>query len=278
MAEIERKDEELLTANDRLEVLQEKMSGKAQASVVLQSEHGRLLALNESQGNEIAKIRERNDYVVKLLDEKEKAKHNEIHRMQNEFTQQLNGLRREQERLLTLLSEKDRQIVALADATAPVAAAQVYSSPQPMLQEVLQTSESSFRQKGVSRSEVELKDQQISALEGQLSNSNRNLREKSELNEKLEKETKELRISVENLRNDLSGVRYKSSLVDEKESRIKYLEEEVRTLNITLNSSRKELDLIEETHSNVKESILFELENLQIEKEGVLEISNKEIT
>ena len=278
MAEIELKDQDLIDVNDRLEVIQEQMSGKSQASIVLHGEHTRLLALNESQGNEIAKTRERNDYMVKLLDEKEKSKHNEMHRMQGEFQLQLNGLQREQERLLTLVSEKDRQIVALADASPPVkaTAAHVYSQAPPELQ-VLQKNEAYNTKERVSRSELELKEQQIAALERQLSNLNRNFSEKSELNEKLEKDMRNLKTNTQDMSSELEELKRNSCTVEEKDSRITLLEEEVRTLNETLHLSKKELELIEDSHSNVKESLSFELENLREEKDEVLQSSNKEI-
>ncbi|KAK3749493.1 hypothetical protein QZH41_013466 [Actinostola sp. cb2023] len=277
MAEVDRKDEQLLSMNDRLEVLQDKMSGKAQASVVLQGEHSRLLALNESQGNEIAKMREKNDYMLKLLDEKEKSKHDDLNRLQNEFMYEINGLRQEHERLLTLISEKDRQIIALTDAATPVMASQVHSGQSP-LGDLWQHQDSSNQQERISRNALQVREQQISVLEGQLLNLNRNLSEKSETNELLEKELHALRSSSETLKNELNDLRNKSSSLGEKENRISHLEGEVRTLNETLNSRQIELDVVQESHSNIKESLSLENENLRLEKEELLHTTNKEIT
>lgn len=277
MAELELKDEQLLSMNDRLEVLQDKMSGKAQASVVLQGEHNRLLALNESQGNEIAKMREKNDYMMKLLDDKEKSKHDELIRLQNEYMQHINGLKQEQERLLTLISEKDRQIVALADASTPVMAAKAHSTNSP-LGGLWQQESGAIQHENVSSHEVQIKEQQISVLEGQLSNLNRSLSEKADRTEQLEKELHELRSSLESSKHELDELRNKSSSLGEKENRIYKLEEEVRTLNEALQSRQKELELVQESHSNVRESLSLENENLRQEKDELHYTTNKEIT
>ena len=114
LAELDHKDEELLTVNDRMAAMKEKMSGKDQASAMLHSEHMKLVSLNQSQGNEIAKLREKNDALLKLLEERDKAKrHEDVNRIQDEnnrLSQQISALHSEQERLLVLVHEKDKQL------------------------------------------------------------------------------------------------------------------------------------------------------------------------
>ncbi|XP_048586142.1 thyroid receptor-interacting protein 11-like isoform X2 [Nematostella vectensis] len=295
MAEVDEKNEQLFTMNDRLEVMQEQMQGKAQASTMLHNEHGRLLALNESQGNEIAKLRERIGTMVHRLEENEKHKHDEIHRLNQEFQQHTNASKQEQERLKTLLHEKDKQIIALADAAVPVVNQTHLMSSTPQheadrsqsraldeidrnqsraLDEIDRTQSKALDE--ADRNQIRALEDKVLALEGELAGLSQSLQEKSQAQERLLSERDSLQRNSEALEARLKDLSESASSASEKDNTIRTLEDEVRMLKGSIESSESELRLLEESFENSKDALAHELEEVRLEKDEILLNKNKE--
>lgn len=109
------KEEEAIDLNERLENIQARSVAKEHASAVLHAEHQKLMELNKSQGSEIARMRERNQYLQNILQERQNQSVNErmINDRNQELEIQLAAFQQEQERLLTLIHEKDKYNVDL---------------------------------------------------------------------------------------------------------------------------------------------------------------------
>ncbi|XP_065056179.1 thyroid receptor-interacting protein 11-like isoform X1 [Rhopilema esculentum] len=103
------KEEEVVDLNERLENVQARSVAKEHASNVLHSEHQKLMELNKSQGGEIARLRERNQYLQNVLQDKQHQTNidRSISERNQELEIQIAAFQQEQERLLTLIHEKD---------------------------------------------------------------------------------------------------------------------------------------------------------------------------
>ena len=103
------KEAEVVDLNERLENVQARSVAKEHASNVLHSEHQKLMELNKSQGGEIARLRERNQYLQNVLQDKQHQTYvdRSISERNQELEIQIAAFQQEQERLLTLIHEKD---------------------------------------------------------------------------------------------------------------------------------------------------------------------------
>ena len=113
LAEINEKTEQLVALEDKLEMIKIKAASKDKASALIHAEHQKLLHLNESQGEEIGKLREKVSSLGLLVAEKDHGMGNEVqrlHQLNADLQQQVAALQGEQERLLTLVHEKDKQL------------------------------------------------------------------------------------------------------------------------------------------------------------------------
>ena len=106
---LQQKDAEAIDLNEKLENIQARSIAKEHASAVLHAEHQKLTELNKSQGSEIARLRERIQYLQNLLQERQKHSVNEkmIAERNQGLEIQIAAFQQEQERLLTLMHEKD---------------------------------------------------------------------------------------------------------------------------------------------------------------------------
>ena len=114
LGEINEKSEQLVAIEDKLEMMKMKATSKDQASSLIHAEHQKLLHLNESQGDEIGKLREKvSSLALLVVAEKDHGMGNEVqklHKRNVDLQLQVDALQGEQERLLTLVHEKDKQL------------------------------------------------------------------------------------------------------------------------------------------------------------------------
>ena len=274
LGDLSLRDEELLTMEDRLEAMREKMHGKDQASHLLHTEHARLLALNESQANEMGKLREKNSSLQKLVEEYNRGKSAELQRIQednNQLRRQISALQVEHETLTTLIHEKDKQIATLAlmggsDSSTP---SPVRAEPQvKRLREerdvLLRERDSAFREK-------EIKEIEISKLQEEGNSLKETLQEKSILVDKLLAENGELSKQFSILQTELNSLSLDKSNFIRSNNRVKELEEQISSLKSVLKSKDKELEQLLDNSRNEKSSILVELENVKSERDDILE-------
>lgn len=271
LADLSLRDEELLNADDRLEAMREKMQGKDQASQLLHTEHARMLALNESQANEIGKLREKISVLQKLVEERTRTKTAEekIHEENVQLKRQMGTLQVEHETLTTLIHEKDKQIAALAQlGSTPVPSPQGADMQVQILTEerdvLLREKHSFFRDK-------EIKEKEISRLQEEIFSQRQTLKEKCDLatsavveNEKLCKELANLQAQLHTLSMD------KSNLI-RSDSRIKELEDQITLCKSVLQRKEKELKQLSEVSQNEKSLMLIELESVKNERDDILE-------
>ena len=106
---LKQKEAEIIDLNERLENMQARSAAKEHASTVLHAEHQKLVQLNKSQGSEIARLRERNQYLQNLLEERRNYSANDrlINERNQELEIQVAAFQQEQERLLTVIHEKE---------------------------------------------------------------------------------------------------------------------------------------------------------------------------
>lgn len=274
LGDLSLRDEELLTMEDRLEAMREKMHGKDQASHLLHSEHARLLALNESQANEMGKLREKNSSLQKLVEEYNRGKSAELQRIQednNQLRRQISALQVEHETLTTLIHEKDKQIATLAlmgssDSSTP---SLVVAEPHvKRLQEerdvLLRERDSAFREK-------EIKEIEIYKLHEEGNSLKQTLEEKSILVDKLLAENDELSKQFSKLQTELNSLSLDKSNFIKSNNRVKELEEQISSLKSVLESKDKELGQLLDNSRNEKSSILVELENVKSERDDIIE-------
>ena len=274
LADLSLRDEQLQNADDKLEVMREKMHGKDKASQLLHNEHARLLALNESQANEMGKLRERNSSLQKLLEDRSRGKIVEEQKIQNENTQlkhQISSLKVEHETLTTLVREKDKQIAALAQLGSS-------SPPDPsphgvdvqvrMLREervvLLREKDSVFREK-------EMKEKEISQLKVDIFNLRQTVEEKSNLATKSLTENEKLCKELASIQSQLNTLSLDKSNLVRSDNRIKELEDEMSSLKSVIESKDKELKQVLENSRNEKSSILVELDSIKSERDDILE-------
>ena len=261
------RNEELLTFEDKLDAMREKMNSKDQASHLLHNEHARLLALNESQANEMGKLRERNSALQKLVEEYNRSRSSESQRLledNDQLRRQIHGLQVEHETLTTLVQEKDKQISTLAllgrtDSSEP--------SPQgmePQLRRLREEREVLLRERDSALKEKELKDFEISKLqEDQLS--------ASQTFDKLLADNEDLSRQLVNLRSELSELSLEKSNLARSDNRLKELEEQINSFRNVVESKDRELKQVLDNSRNEKSSILVDLENVKSERDDILE-------
>ncbi|XP_078351275.1 uncharacterized protein LOC144636014 isoform X2 [Oculina patagonica] len=274
LGDLSLRDEELLTVEDRLEAMREKMHGKDQASHLLHTEHARLLALNESQANEMGKLRERNSSLQKLVEEYNRGKSAEVQRIQednNQLRRQIGALQVEHETLTTLIHEKDKQIATLAllgssDSPAP--------SPQgvePQVTRLREERDVLLRERDSAFREKVMKENEISQLQEEGQSLRQTLEEKSNLTTKLLTENKKLCEQFSNLQSELNSLSQDKSNFVKSDNRVKELEDEITSLRSAIESKNKELQRVLENSRNEKSSIMVELENVKSERDDILE-------
>lgn len=274
LADLSLRDEELLNADDRLEAMREKMQGKDQASQLLHNEHARLLALNESQANEMGKLREKISLLQKLVEGRDKAKTVEEQRIQEENVQlrrQMSTLKVEHETLTTLIHEKDKQIATLAQlgsSITPIPSPQGVDMQVKLLREerdvLLRERDSVFREK-------DLKEKEISQLREEIFSVRQTLKEKSSLAASAVAENEKLCKQLANLQSQLNALSMDKSNLVKSDNRIKELEDEITSCKHVIQSKEKELKQVLEDCRNEKSLILIELESIKSERDDILE-------
>ena len=263
LADLSLRDEELLNADDRLEAMREKMQGKDQASQLLHNEHARLLALNESQANEMGKLREKISLLQKLVEGRGRAKTVEEQRIQEENVQlrrQMSTLKVEHETLTTLIHEKDKQIATLAQlgsSNTPLPSPQGVELLREERDVLLRERDSVFREK-------DMKEKEICRLREEIYSIRQTLEEKSSLAASEVAENEQLCKQLANLQSQLSTLSTDKSNLVKSDNRIKELEDEIT-------SCKHELKHVLEDFRNEKSLILVELESIRSERDDILE-------
>lgn len=268
------RNEELLTFEDKLDAMREKMNSKDQASHLLHNEHARLLALNESQANEMGKLRERNSALQKLVEEYNRSRSSESQRLledNDQLRRQIHGLQVEHETLTTLVQEKDKQISTLAllgrtDFSEP--------SPQgmePQLRRLREERAVLLRERDSALKEKELKDFEISKLQEDQLSASQTFEEKCHLADKLLADNEDLSRQLVNLRSELSELSLEKSNLARSDNRLKELEEQINSFRNVVESKDRELKQVLDNSRNEKSSILVELENVKSERDDILE-------
>ena len=268
------RNEELLTFEDKLDAMREKMNSKDQASHLLHNEHARLLALNESQANEMGKLRERNSALQKLVEEYNRSRSSESQRLlenNDQLRRQIHGLQVEHETLTTLVQEKDKQISTLAllgrtDSSEP--------SPQgmePQLRRLREERAVLLRERDSALREKELKDFEISKLQEDQLSASQTSEEKCHLADKLLADNEDLSRQLVNLRSELSELSLEKSNLARSDNRLKELEEQINSFRNVVESKDRELKQVLDNSRNEKSSMLVELENVKSERDDILE-------
>lgn len=268
------RNEELLTFEDKLDAMREKMNSKDQASHLLHNEHARLLALNESQANEMGKLRERNSALQKLVEEYNRSRSSESQRLledNDQLRRQIHGLQVEHETLTTLVQEKDKQISTLAllgrtDSSEP--------SPQgmePQLRRLREERAVLLRERDSALKEKELKDFEISKLQEDQLSASQTFEEKCHLADKLLADNEDLSGQLVNLRSELSELSLEKSNLARSDNRLKELEEQINSFRNVVESKDRELKQVLDNSRNEKSSMLVELENVKSERDDILE-------
>ena len=112
--EINEKNDQIIVLEDRLEMLNIKSASKDQASALIHAEHQKLLHLNESQSDEIGRLREKVTGLGLLVAERDHNASGEVHKLRqrnSDLQMQVDALQGEQERLLMLVHDKDKQLL-----------------------------------------------------------------------------------------------------------------------------------------------------------------------
>lgn len=273
LSDLSLREEELLNAGDRLEAMREKMQGKDQASQLLHSEHARLLALNESQANEMGKLREKVSFLQKLVEERGKAKSDEDQRMQNENAQlrrQMGALQVEHETLSVLIHDKDKQIAALAQLGSTITPIPSQGSDVHvrMLQDerdvLLKERDSVFREKVA-------KDEEISRLREEILLLGEALQQKTDLATRTSSENEKMNREMENIQSQLSRLSADNMNVVRNDNRIKELEDELFLCKNVIQNKESEIKQILDESQNEKSLILVELDGVKSERDYILE-------
>ena len=281
LADLSLRDEELLNAEDRLEAMREKVQGKDQASHLLHTEHARLLALNESQANEMGKLREKHSSLQKLLEERNKSKSAQEQKLQQENFQvrrQINSLQVEHETLTTLIHEKDKQIATLAQLGS-------LSTPDPSLHGVdvqvkmlREERDVLLKERNSVMRDKEMKDKEIYQMQEDIASLRQMVQEKSDLAAKLSAENEELCKQLGSFKSQVDTLSSDKANIDRNDNRIKELEEEITSFKRTIESKDNELKQLLENSRNEKSIILVELDNIKTERDDILEQKDIETT
>ena len=270
LADLSLRDEELLNVDDRLEAMREKMQGKDQASQLLHNEHARLLSLNESQANEMGKLREKISFLQKLVEGRGRAKTVEEQRIQEENVQlrrQMSTLKVEHETLTTLIHEKDKQIATLAQlgsSNTPLPSPQGVELLREERDVLLRERDSVFREK-------DMKEKEICRLREEIYSIRQTLEEKSSLAASEVAENEQLCKQLANLQSQLSTLSTDKSNLVKSDNRIKELEDEITSCKHVIQTKEKELKHVLEDFRNEKSLILVELESIRSERDDILE-------
>ena len=274
LVDLSLRDEELLNAGDRLEAMSEKVQGKDQASHLLHTEHARLLALNESQANEMGKLREKYSSLQKLLEERNKSKSAEEQKLQQENFQlrrQINSLQVEHETLTTLIHEKDKQIATLAQQGS-------FSTPDPSLHGVdvqvkilREERDVLLKERNSVMRDKEMKDKEIYQLQEDIGSLRQMIQEKSDLTAKLSTENEELCKQLGSLKSQVNKLSSDKANIVRNDNRIKELEDEITSFKRTIESKDNEMKQLLENSRNEKSIILVELDNIKTERDDILE-------
>lgn len=274
LVDLSLRDEELLNAGDRLEAMSEKVQGKDQASHLLHTEHARLLALNESQANEMGKLREKYSSLQKLVEERNKSKSAEEQKLQQENFQlrrQINSLQVEHETLTTLIHEKDKQIATLAQQGS-------FSTPDPSLHGVdvqvkilREERDVLLKERNSVMRDKEMKDKEIYQLQEDIGSLRQMIQEKSDLTAKLSTENEELCKQLGSLKSQVNKLSSDKANIVRNDNRIKELEDEITSFKRTIESKDNEMKQLLENSRNEKSIILVELDNIKTERDDILE-------
>jgi chromosome segregation ATPase len=112
--EINEKNDQIITLEDRLEMLNIKSASKDQASALIHAEHQKLLYLNEAQSEEIGRLREKVTGLGLLVAERDHSASGGLQKLRqrnSDLELQVEALQGEQERLLILVHDKDKQLL-----------------------------------------------------------------------------------------------------------------------------------------------------------------------
>ena len=274
LGDLSLRDEELLTIEDRLQAMREKMHGKDQASHLLHTEHARLLALNESQANEIGKLREKNSSLQKLVEEYNRGKSAELQGIQednNQLRRQISALQVEHETLTTLIHEKDKQIATLALMGGSDSSTPSLVGAEPQVKRLREERDVLLRERDSAFREKEIKETEISQLQEEGFSLKQTLEEKLILVDKLLAENDELSEQFSKLQTELNSLSLDKSNFIRSNNRVKELEEQISSLRSVLESRDKELEQLLDSSRNEKSSILVELDNVKSERDDILE-------
>lgn len=274
LGDLSLRDEELLTMEDRLEAMREKMHGKDQASHLLHTEHARLLALNESQANEMGKLREKNSSLQKLVEEYNRGKSAELLRIQednNQLRRQISALQVEHETLTTLIHEKDKQIATLALMGGSDSSTPSPVGAEPQVKRLREERDVLLRERDSAFREKEIKEIEISQLQEEGYSLKKTLEEKSSLVDELLAENDELSKQFSKLQSELNSLSLDKSNFIRSNNRVKELDDQISSLRSVLESKDKELEQLLENSRNEKSSILVELESVKSERDDILE-------
>ena len=213
--EINEKNDRIIALEDRLEMLNIKSASKDQASALIHAEHQKLLHLNEAQSNEIGRLREKVTGLGLLVAERDHNASGEVHKLRqrnSDLQLQVDALQGEQERLLMLVHDKDKQLL-------------IQESPVKRNQELLVNAQplgdgqllGPVQEKPIGRTEELLVDAPPSNV-ANLSHNQDEIRKLADENEKLTEEVIALRNNVGSLRESIESERKTStSLVGENE-------------------------------------------------------------
>ncbi|XP_028396322.1 thyroid receptor-interacting protein 11-like isoform X2 [Dendronephthya gigantea] len=218
--EINEKNDQIIALEDRLEMLNIKSASKDQASALIHAEHQKLLHLNESQSEEIGRLREKVATLGLLVAERDHSVSSEVQRLRqrnSDLQSQVDALQGEQERLLGLVHDKDKQLLRhetpnIVQETPIGKSQQVVVNAMPS--QDLNNHLSSFTQETLVGRSPEVLGSGFS--HANLSQNQDEVRRLFEENQKLSKETTTLRNSIASLNDSVKTERKnKASLVQE---------------------------------------------------------------
>ena len=240
---LQQKEADIIDLNEKLENMQARAAAKEHASTVLHAEHQKLMNLNKSQGSEIARLRERNQYLQNLLQERQShpVNDNMIYERNRELEIQVGAFQKEQERLLTVIHEKDSKSAELKRELEKLRGANGTSNSEPEFtvrhvenktsgeSSVTPEVERDFRISSdtVHRYELQLNDlndelRSLNDVNSKLANDNDELKQKLNLNEN---EKRKIRTLMENQNLE------KSQKITDLESNLMDMEKRILDMN-----------------------------------------------
>jgi chromosome segregation ATPase len=202
--EINEKNDQIIALEDRLEMLNIKSASKDQASALIHAEHQKLLHLNESQSDEIGRLREKVTGLGLLVAERDHNASGEVHKLRqrnSDLQLQVDALQGEQERLLMLVHDKDKQL--LIQESTVKRSQELLVNAQPLGDGQLL---SPVHEKPIGRTEELLVDAPPSNV-ANLSHNQDEIRKLADENEKLTEEVIALRNNVGSLRESIESER-----------------------------------------------------------------------